>query len=48
MDEFRDIQNLLFLYLVGNDLSLKKTKKRVMQCQNNGLVINVNEDEVND
>ena len=27
MDEFRDIQNLLFLYLVGNDLSLKKQKQ---------------------
>jgi len=28
MDEFRDIQNLLFLYLVGNDLSLKKQKTK--------------------
>lgn len=33
MDEFRDIQNLLFLYLVGNDLSLKKTKTKMIKMK---------------
>lgn len=39
MDEFRDIQNLLFLYLVGNDLSLKKTKNKNQNDKNEIILI---------